>query len=97
MGIPGVATDIRGTREVIEDGVTGLLFPLRDVDGFLVCVERLLQDGGLRRRMGQAAQRRVLGKYTETATSRRLQRCYREILDRERGGAGAREKEGSDV
>ena len=97
MGIPGVATDIRGTREVIEDGVTGLLFPLRDVDRFLVCVERLLQDGGLRRRMGQAAQRRVLGKYTETATSRRLQRCYREILDRERGGAGAREKEGSDV
>ena len=97
MGLPGVATDIRGTREVIEDGVTGLLFPLREVDRFLVCVERLLQDGGLRRRMGRAAQQRVLGKYTETATSRRLQRCYREILDREQGGAGAREKEGSDV
>ena len=97
MGLPGVATDIRGTREVVEDGVTGLLFPLRDVDRFLVCVERLLQDGGLRRRMGRAAQQRVLGKYTETATSRRLQRCYREILDREAGGAGAREKERSDV
>ena len=97
MGVPGVATDIRGTREVIEDGVTGLLFPLRDVNRFLGCVERLLQDGGLRRRMGRAARQRVLGKYTETATSRRLQRCYREILAMEKGNSSSGKGAGRDV
>ena len=97
MGVPGVATDIRGTREVIEDGVTGLLFPLRDVDRFVVSVDRLLQDGELREQMGRAARQRVLGKYTETATSRRLQRCYREILAMERGNSSSGKGAGKDV
>ena len=97
MGVPGVATDIRGTREVIEDGVTGLLFPLREVDRFLGCVDRLLQDGELRERMGRAARRRVLDKYTETATSRRLQRCYREILARDQGLGRRAKGSGGDV
>lgn len=82
MGLPGVATDIRGVREVIEEGVTGFLFPLRDVDGFVDKVEQLLADEALRRRMGEAARRRVIQKFTETATSERLDRCYREILGR---------------
>ena len=84
MGLPAVATDIRGTREVVEDSGTGFLFPLRDVDSFVSKVECLLLDAGLRKKMGEAARLRVLSKYTETATSKRLDRCYREILRRQR-------------
>ena len=80
MGLPAVATDIRGTREVVEDSGTGFLFPLRDVDSFVSKVERLLLDADLRKKMGTAARLRVLSKYTEKATSERLDRLYREIL-----------------
>ena len=80
MGLPAVATDIRGTREVVEDSGTGFLFPLRDVDSFVSKVERLLLDADIRKKMGAAARLRVLSKYTEKATSERLDRLYREIL-----------------
>ena len=33
MGVALVASDIRGCREVIEDGRSGRLFPLKEVDG----------------------------------------------------------------
>ena len=84
MGLPAVATDIRGTREVVEDSGTGFLFPLRDVDSFVSKIECLLLDADLRKKMGEAARLRVLSKYTETATSKRLDRRYREILCRQR-------------
>lgn len=55
MGLPIVTTDIRGCREVVDHGVTGLLVPPRDPDGLADAIGRLVDDAGLRRKMGQAA------------------------------------------
>ncbi len=58
-GLPAVATPVGGTAEVLQDGVTGLLVPPRDVVGLETALDRLLADDGLRRRMGAAARRQV--------------------------------------
>ncbi len=84
MGVPIAASDIRGCREVIDAGRTGLLFPLKDVDGFTVAVERLLKSEDERRRLGQAGRRRVLENYTEALTARRLTACYEDFLKERR-------------
>ena len=42
MGLPTVATDIRGNRQVIADGETGLLVGVRDAAGIAAAVERLM-------------------------------------------------------
>ena len=34
LGVPVVATDVIGTREVVKDGVTGYLVPLNDYKSF---------------------------------------------------------------
>lgn len=87
MGVPLVASDIRGCREVIEDGSSGRLFPLKDVDGLEAAVGELLADHTARRAMGQAAKARVLANYTESGTAQRLVTCYEEVLeDRRRRG-----------
>ena len=52
MGVAAAATDIRGCREVIVDGETGLLFPLKDVGGFAAVVERVLTDDSCARSAG---------------------------------------------
>jgi glycosyltransferase involved in cell wall biosynthesis len=80
MGVPIAATDIRGCREVIVPGESGLLFPLKDAEGFTATVRRLLLDEGLRRRLGEAGRRRVLENYTEERTARRLIACYERFL-----------------
>ena len=44
MGVPTVGTDIRGCREAIDDGVTGLLVPPRDPLALAGALETLATD-----------------------------------------------------
>ncbi len=59
LGKPVVASDGGGTVELVEDGVTGLLVPPGDVVALAAAIERILDDPDLRRRMGEAGQRRI--------------------------------------
>ena len=57
-GIPVVAPNAGGPIDLIEHGVDGFLF---DTDrGMREAVQTLVDDGGLRRRMGEAGRRRVI-------------------------------------
>jgi glycosyltransferase involved in cell wall biosynthesis len=64
--LPVVATDIRGSREEVVDGETGLLVPVRDSRALAAALDRLVRDPGLRRRMGAAARARSLALYDES-------------------------------
>jgi glycosyltransferase involved in cell wall biosynthesis len=54
-GLPIIATDIRGCRQVVEHGVTGLLVPVRSAEGLADALGRLLGDPSLPAAMGAAA------------------------------------------
>jgi glycosyltransferase involved in cell wall biosynthesis len=54
-GLPAVATDAGGTREIVEDGVSGLLVKERDISALTAALARLLEDDPLRARMGAVA------------------------------------------
>jgi len=55
MGVPVVATDVRGCRQAVDDGRTGLLVPPRDPSALAAAIERLASDPEERRRFGAAA------------------------------------------
>jgi glycosyltransferase involved in cell wall biosynthesis len=59
LGKPVIATDCDGNREVIEDGVSGFLIRPADVRGLAAKISLLLQDEGLKTRMGQAGALRI--------------------------------------
>jgi glycosyltransferase involved in cell wall biosynthesis len=65
MGLPTVGSDIRGNRQVISDGETGLLVPVRDADRIADAVERLVDDGELRSSMGEAARQRAAAEFDQ--------------------------------
>ncbi|MBV9734338.1 MAG: glycosyltransferase family 4 protein [Acidisphaera sp.] len=65
VGLPVVATAIRGPREQVVDGVTGLLVPPREVAALAAALARLAADPALRRSMGQAGRARALALYDE--------------------------------
>lgn len=55
-GLPVVAFDCpTGPAEMITDGHDGLLVPPKDVAGFTAALRKLIEDDGLRRRMGERA------------------------------------------
>lgn len=81
MALPCVATDIRGCREVIRQDVTGLLVPPGDAGTLAGALRMLLEDAGLRRRMGLEGRRRVSEHYNEETVSRRVMAAYGEVLN----------------
>src|SRR5262249_29766625 len=79
-----VATDIRGCREVVLDGTTGVLVPPRDPVALSSAVERLARDAGARDRMGRAGRARMLERFDEEAVVDRTLEVYRRLLARKR-------------
>lgn len=64
-GLPVVATDIRGPREQVVDGETGLLVPPAEVPPLAAALARLAHDAALRARMGAAGRERARSLYDE--------------------------------
>jgi glycosyltransferase involved in cell wall biosynthesis len=59
-GLPCVAFDCApGVREIVSDGVDGLVVPPRDVEALAEGLDRLMGDEALRRRLGEAARASV--------------------------------------
>ena len=57
--LPVVATDADGTPELVQDGVTGYLCPMGDLEALVARCRTLITRPTLRQRMGQAGRRRV--------------------------------------
>ncbi|MDB6019292.1 MAG: glycosyl transferase group 1 [Pedosphaera sp.] len=60
---PVVAYDCDGAREVCLDGETGILLRPGDVNGLMAAMKRLVDDGALRRRLGQRGQEFVRERF----------------------------------
>jgi len=64
-GLPVVATDVRGPRDQVLHGQTGLLVPLFDIPALTQALQTLVADPAQRRQMGEAGRARALDLYTE--------------------------------
>ncbi|WUH94236.1 glycosyltransferase family 4 protein [Streptomyces sp. NBC_00433] len=90
-GLPAVATDCPlGPREIVRDGVTGLLVPPRDVPAIAAALLSLIGDDERRGRMGRAALA-AADAYDPAVVAERHLRIFRGLLDaRRRPAAGPR-------
>jgi phosphatidylinositol alpha 1,6-mannosyltransferase len=78
-GLPAVVADRGGPRDVIRDGETGFVARAHDPANLADCLEALLADPDLRRRMGHAARRRALSMDWESVNASLLA-SYRALL-----------------
>lgn len=82
LGIPVVATDVGGTREIIEHEVTGLLVPPGDVDALASAMLRLLDDQALATRLAEAGRARVEARFDRRALYALTAEQYRAAVTR---------------
>lgn len=63
MAKPIVTTNTVGCREVVEDGVNGILVPVRDSETLARGIATLLDDEALRERMGKAGREKAVREF----------------------------------
>ncbi len=77
-GLPVLATGVEGVVDVVEDGRSALLVPPTDATALASAIERLLEDAGLRERLGLAGQQRVKTRYS----IEHMGKAYEDLLHR---------------
>jgi len=78
-GLPIVTTDAPGCREVVRDGVNGLLVPIRDPVALASALRKLIEDAVLRRSMGKQSRGRAETEFGQDAIIQQTLAVYREV------------------
>ncbi len=79
-GLPLVTTNAPGCREVVTDGVDGLLVPVRDSAALAQAIARLCDDPALAMKLGTAARSKALQQFDERLIIEKTMEVYRELL-----------------
>jgi L-malate glycosyltransferase len=82
MGVPVIATDVGGPREIVRDGQDGLLLAPDRPQEWAAAVRRLGEDTLLRERMGTAGRLRVHDAFSADAHGRAIGAVYERALAR---------------
>jgi glycosyltransferase involved in cell wall biosynthesis len=80
-GVPVVTTPVGAIPELIEDGVTGRMVPVGDVDALAAALAQLVDDADERHRLGDAGHALFLSQLDISAAVDRFDALYRSVLD----------------
>jgi glycosyltransferase involved in cell wall biosynthesis len=81
-GRPVVATRAGGLSEVVDDGETGLLVPIRDAPALATAITRLLKDEAWRGQCGRTALERVRRRFTAARMVDETVAVYARLADK---------------
>ena len=81
FGVPAVASNIAAHQEVVGEDA-GVLFPVEDAEAMAAAIDGVVGDHGLRRRLGEAAQRRVRTMFLIERYVGEFQATYAALLAR---------------
>lgn len=79
VGVPVVATDVTGTRDVVRHGVTGLLSPAGDVEGLASHVLSMLRDPKRAAALATAGREDVVQRFSMDTMVEATARVYRTV------------------
>lgn len=78
-GLPIVASDVPGCREVARDGENAILVPVKDAGALADALETLARDAELRRRLGARGREIAESEFSEARVVRETLDLYREM------------------
>lgn len=79
MGLPCIATDISGCREIVCDGVNGLIVPAKNAAALRDAMRKLAADDDLRRRLARPARQMIADRYEQRYVWEKLLEEYRAL------------------
>jgi glycosyltransferase involved in cell wall biosynthesis len=88
-GLPLITTDVPGCREVVSDGVDGLLVPMGDSEALARAIRRLQDNPGFAHQLGDAARLKARAQFDERIVIERTMDVYAELCDRPTASDGS--------
>jgi glycosyltransferase involved in cell wall biosynthesis len=82
MGLPIVGTDIRGIRQVVDHGKTGILVPVRDPERLARAIRQVVADADMRQRMGASGRRKAISEFDQRSQIELTLEVYEHLLAR---------------
>jgi glycosyltransferase involved in cell wall biosynthesis len=79
-GVAPVVTDCGGNTEIVVDGQSGLVVPVRDAGSLAAALRRLYDEPALRRRLAAAARERIRVHFRIEDTIARTHALYRSLV-----------------
>lgn len=80
LSLPSIVSDYGGNPYLIEDGVTGLIFPSRDSKALADAIARLMDDSALATQLGQNAKQAFTRQYTGQVFAQNTEAVYVDVL-----------------
>lgn len=80
MGLPSIVTDINGSREIIVEGVNGVIIPPHDANALFDAMLKIMKDKEARERMAGNARQMIASRYEQGFVRKCLYDFYDEIL-----------------
>ena len=77
---PVIVSNVGGLPEVVEDGVTGIVVPSKDIESIANTIEKLVMNNKLREKMGKAGRKRVEMLYNWYDNVEQMIGIYKSIL-----------------
>lgn len=82
VGVPAIATTYGGNPYMVTDGVNGFLVPERDPHAMAEKIALVVSDAGLRAALSRGARDQYEKKFTASAMTRQLEKCYEASAER---------------
>jgi glycosyltransferase involved in cell wall biosynthesis len=76
MGKPLITTDAVGCREVVEDGINGLLVSVQDAKALAQAMMRMIEHPAMRESMGRAGRQKVEREFNERMVLEKMVQVY---------------------
>ena len=80
-GLPVVATDVPGTRDILAGGGSGILVPTDDIEAAVAACRNILSNAALRRQLGRHGRRESVAQYDESAWGDKILGFYQRVFD----------------
>lgn len=81
-GLPVIASDIGPLREIINNGVDGLLIPAKDGDALRSAIERLIKNKDLMKKLAETATKTVRNRFSLKKRIKEIEEVYEKVLGR---------------
>jgi glycosyltransferase involved in cell wall biosynthesis len=81
VGRPLIATDVQGCRDIVIDGLTGILIPINDLNKLSQAIETLCHNEEMCKSMGLAGRHRVEEHFSNQLIIAQTMRCYEKACE----------------